>query len=146
MIKDKITNYLTYSNLSDGLRAGLKYLAQTDFPTLENGTYEILGKDVYAIIQEYFTKESGQLEAHREYADIQYIIEGEEKIGYAELKHQTPATDYKPDIIFYEDKEEIFISMQAGDFAIFYPEDLHMPCIMVEKPQKVRKVVVKVRV
>lgn len=146
MIKDKITNYLTYTNLSEGLKKGLKYLAETDFSKTENGTYEISGKDVYAIVQEYQTKEKGLLEAHREYIDIQYIVEGLEQIGYSELKNQTPQTDYEPDIIFYKDKQEKFIEMQKGDFAIFYPKDLHMPCIMIKEPQHVRKVVVKVRV
>lgn len=146
MIKDKITNYLTYTNLSEGLKRGLKYLAETDFSKTENGTYEISGKDVYAIVQEYQTKEKGLLEAHRQYIDIQYIIEGSEKIGYSKLKTQTPATDYEPDIIFYEDKQDGFIEMNNGDFAIFYPDDLHMPCITINQPQKVRKVVVKVRV
>ena len=145
MIKDKITNYLTYENLHEGLKQGLKYLAETDFSKIKNGTYEISGKDVYAIVQEYQTKEVGQLEAHKEYIDIQYIIEGSEKIGYSKLKTQTPATDYEPDIIFYKDKQDEFIEMNNGDFAIFYPDDLHMPCITINQPQKVRKVVVKVK-
>lgn len=145
MIKDKITNYLTYENLHEGLKKGLKYLAETDFSKIKNGTYEISDKDVYAIVQEYQTKEIGQLEAHREYIDIQYIIEGSEKIGFSKLKTQTPATDYEPDIIFYKDKQDEFIEMNNGDFAIFYPDDLHMPCITINQPQKVRKVVVKVK-
>lgn len=146
MIKDNITNYLIYNNLNDSLKQGLKYLHDTDFSKIENGTYEISGKDVYAIVQEYNTKENGLLEAHREYIDIQFIITGCEKIGIAKLKNQTVAQDYKPDIVFYKDKEEDFIIMNKNDFAIFYPQDLHMPCIKNKTVQTVRKVVVKVKI
>ena len=33
-----------------------------------------------------------------------------------------------------------------GDFVILYPEDAHMPCVCVGKPQTVKKVVIKVPV
>lgn len=144
MIKDNIKNYLTY-DLSENLRAGLKYLSDTDLKTLENGTYDIIKDKVYAIVQDYNTKEKGQLEAHREYIDIQYIVTGCEKIGIATLSNQAPATEYKPDIIFYEDDADDFITMRENDFAIFYPQDLHMPCIMIKHPEYVKKVVVKVK-
>ena len=144
MIVDNIKNYLTY-NLSEKLNAGLKYLHDTDFKNLENGNYDIIKDEVYAIVQDYNTKEIGQLEAHREYIDIQYIVKGSERIGISTLDNQTPSTEYKPDIIFYKDNATDFITMCENDFAIFYPQDLHMPCIMINEPKYVKKVVVKVK-
>jgi len=38
------------------------------------------------------------------------------------------------------------LDLSAGYFAIFYPEDAHMPGLAVEGPESVKKVVVKVRV
>ena len=150
MIKDNIKNYLTYESLygelNKNLLLGLKYLYETDFENLENGKYEINQDIVYAIVQDYNTKQTGQLEAHRQYLDIQYIVKGSEKIGIAKLSNQTPATDYEPDIIFYKDDAEDFITMNEKDFVILYPQDLHMPCIMIDEPKYVKKVVVKVKV
>jgi YhcH/YjgK/YiaL family protein len=38
------------------------------------------------------------------------------------------------------------VACTAGTFAIFTPEDAHMPCIAVNAPKPVKKVVVKVKV
>jgi YhcH/YjgK/YiaL family protein len=36
--------------------------------------------------------------------------------------------------------------LMPGIFAVFYPDDAHMPCCFVDKPEQVRKIVIKVRV
>ena len=145
MIKDNIKNYLTY-NYDEKINAGLKYLYNTDLLNTPCGQYSVIEDEVYAIVQEYTTKDSGQLESHKDYIDIQYLIAGEEKIGYATLTNQTPATEYTPDIVFYKDKADFYITMKPGDFAIFYPQDLHMPCIKSDTQKYVKKVVVKVKI
>ncbi len=38
------------------------------------------------------------------------------------------------------------ITARAGDFAIFFPDDAHKPCICVSEPSEVKKIVMKVRV
>ena len=144
MIKDNIKNYLTY-DLSDNLVAGLKYLSETDIKSLPNGKYDIIPDKVFGIVQDYQTKEKGMLESHKEYIDIQYIVIGEEKIGYSKYKNQKPVTEYKNDLLFYDDEADEYLYLQEGDFAIFYPNDLHMPCIMVDESKYVKKVVVKVK-
>ena len=143
MIKDNIKNYLTYKDLSENIKLGLKYLAETDFNTLADGNYEIKGEDVYAIVQSYTTKPEGKLEAHRLYVDIQYLISGEEKIGHALLANQQIATDYVKDIIFYEGSPQAYITLKEGEFAVLAPADLHAPCLTLKTPCEVRKVVVK---
>lgn len=146
MIKDSIKNYLTY-NLDENLNAGLKYLAQTDFSSMENGKYEILKDKVFAIVQDYNTKHENiaKFEAHRKYIDIQYIIKGQEKIGVAQIEGYTAIGDYdeEKDIIFFNGKATDFITMKEGDFAIFFPQDLHMPSVAINESSYVKKVVVK---
>ena len=57
------------------------YLKKQDLAALEVGTYQV-NDDFYFMIQEYETKpaENCRLETHNRYADIQWIISGEEEI------------------------------------------------------------------
>lgn len=57
------------------------YLKKQDLAALEVGTYQV-NDDFYFMIQEYETKpaENCRLETHNCYADIQWIISGEEEI------------------------------------------------------------------
>lgn len=68
-------------------------------------------------------------------------------MGYAPLKDQVIITPYNEenDITFYKG-EKSFTKVSEGMFAIFFPNDVHMPGASVDKPQNVRKVVVKVKV
>lgn len=152
MIKDNIQNAEKYFNLSERMKLGLKFLMKTDFSKLENGKHEILGTEIYANVQDYFSKpqEEGKFEAHREYIDIQFIIEGTEKIGFGNIENYSETTTYneEKDIVFLEEKSGInsdFIELKPNEFAIFTPKDAHMPSIAVSSPSFVKKVVVKVK-
>ena len=52
----------------------------------------------------------------------------------------------KEDVIFYADPQETnCVTLKAGDFAIFFPWELHRPnCSVGEEPANVQKIVVKV--
>ena len=101
------------------------------------------------MVQEYDSRkiEDCKLEAHRKYIDIQFIVSGEEQIGVNLLKDQPSMNGYNEnnDIIFFEGDSSL-VKMEAGMFAIFYPDDLHMPGVKVDQSLKVKKVVVKVQV
>lgn len=151
MIKDNIKNANLYYKLSPLLEAGLKYLENTDFSTIPLGKYEILSDEVYAMVQDYSSKlkSEGKFEAHKKYVDIQYVVEGEELIGVSNVSNFTDATDYseEKDIVFLVPKIDCshdFIKLKKNEFAIFTPDDAHMPSIAVETPAYVKKVVVKV--
>lgn len=153
MIKDNIENYKIYSNLSYGIKLGLEYLKDTDFSKVENGKYLLNDEIVYANVQDYTSKklEEGKFEAHRNYIDIQYIVEGEEQIGVGDISNYESFIKYEEanDIEFLNPKDEnfsTFVRLKAGDFAILYPHDAHMPQIAINDNQKyVKKVVIKVQ-
>lgn len=112
-----------------------------------------LGGGVYANIEEYQTKprSAGRYEAHRRYIDIQYIILGEELITLAPLDQVVHSVlnpyDSGKDIAFYQrDDDGVDNYLTAGDFLIIGPATAHMPQIMVNGRQTVRKCVVKVPV
>ncbi len=149
MIADIIENAQNYYNLGKNFEKGFEFLKTTDLKNLENGRYKIDGDNIFVSIQDYQTKQEneGKFEAHKKYADIQFIIKGEEKIGYTNIKNCTPTTFYDDtnDIIFLDGTGD-FIKAKENTFLVFFPQDAHMPCISVNNPEYVKKAVVKVRI
>ena len=153
MIVDTLTNRHLYTQLSPRLAKALAHLADTNFSQLEVGNYPIEGKDIFVIVNDYETKpkEDESFEVHQQYIDVQYVVSGEEEFGYLPLASQIPSKPYfeKHDYakFDYESNKHnaAFIPLKAGMFALFFPGDIHMPGTSAT-PQKVRKVVIKVRV
>jgi YhcH/YjgK/YiaL family protein len=149
MVIDKLENSDIYSTLGENIKLAFDYLKQNDFSKISAGKYEIDGDAVFAMVSEYETKEvkDGRLESHRKYLDVQYAAKGNELIGYVPFKNQKPTIEYNEtnDIMFYLE-ENSFVKLEEGMFAIFFPSDIHMPGIKINTSEKVKKVVVKVRV
>ena len=149
MILDLLVNTGLYASISENLKIGFNFLKNTDLENLEIGRYEIDGKNVFALVSEYESKkpEDCRPEAHQIYADIQYIVSGREAIGFAPLGGQTITSEYNPDkdIAFFS-AETTPLILEARMFAVFFPQDVHRPCMQINDPEKVKKVVVKVRI
>jgi YhcH/YjgK/YiaL family protein len=148
MIIDKIENAHLYKELSKRIEKAFEYIKATDLKKINPGKYEIDGENIFALISEYKTKseQEGKLEAHRKYIDVQYVISGEEKMGYVPLNGQQILEPYKEenDIIFFTG-DKSFTKVSSGMFAIFFPEDVHMPGITTKESLSVKKLVIKVR-
>ena len=148
MILDKIENCSKYFSLGKGFEEAFRYLLETDLKELADGRYEIVGDEVFVLLSSYETKSPAEKlpEAHRKYADIQFIVSGNENIGYAHLENQKIKIDYNEDkdIIFY-DEVSFFFKLPKGKFAVFLPDDIHMPGIIDGEVDMIKKAVVKVR-
>jgi YhcH/YjgK/YiaL family protein len=149
MIIDHIKNASTYKGLTGGIQKALDYLARTDFSALAPGRYDIEGDRVYALVQHYNTRprEKGLWEAHRRYIDVQFVSNGLESMGYAPLDTMTVTQPYAADkdcVLFSGNGD--FVTATSGTFVIFFPQDVHMPCLACGAPQPMLKVVVKVAV
>ncbi|MBN8585344.1 MAG: YhcH/YjgK/YiaL family protein [Ignavibacteria bacterium] len=148
MVLDKLENAARYFSLGKGFAKGFKYLIENDLTSHEDGRYDVDGDNVFVLLSSYKTKSPTEKmpEAHRKYADIQYLIYGKENIGYAHLNGQKIIKPYseEKDIIFY-DEVSFYFTLAAGSFAVFFPGDLHMPGIISGEPEEVKKVVVKVK-
>ena len=99
---------------------------------------------------EYETKpvnENGY-EVHRKFIDIQYLLKGTEKNCFLPIEKlkETKAYSEEKDAAFYEAKVPAQ-EMMLGDgyFAIYWPQDGHMPCLSAAGAEMVKKLVVKVR-
>ena len=134
--------------LSAGVVKGLSYVASINWGDIEDGKH-IISEDIYVNVQSYSTKSDADFEAHREYIDIQYIIEGREYIGVMDYNNCTPKIPYSAenDIEFLSGDGE-YTELKHGEFMILYPSDAHKPSISVDKdnPASVRKAVVKVKI
>lgn len=149
MIIDKIENAQLYFGIHKGVKKALKYIQKTNFSVLEKGKHAIKGDSIFSIINEYKTKNidtENLLESHVKYIDIQYVHEGNEKIGVTSLYNQKTVKTYdsKDDYMLFKEPFDL-ITLNQGMFAIFFPDDLHLPGIMVNGITKVKKVVIKVK-
>lgn len=116
----------------------------------EEKRYEIQGDDIYAVIAGYNTQGPHKFEAHREYVDIQCLLEGQEIIESTALNGLAVDTPYDPekDVGFYvkTDSRKTVSHLMPGIFITFFPHDAHMPGLSVgDSPAFVKKVVVKIK-
>lgn len=148
MIIDHIRNASLYYVLGPRIEAALRYLESNDFNAMEPGRYEI-GEGCYALVQQYTTgpRETKCWEAHRKYIDVQFVANGIEQMGYANLQALSISADYDDnnDAAFFTG-EGSFVGMSSGTFIVLLPEDAHMPGVAMAESSAVRKVVVKVPV
>jgi YhcH/YjgK/YiaL family protein len=147
MVLDRLDQSAAYESLNPRLPLAFEFLRTFDLLRAEPGRHEIAGDDVFALLQEYRTKpeSEGIWESHRRYLDVQYVIAGVERMGYANLRALTPRDEYNAerDLIFH-DGTGSFVDVPAGMFTLFAPQDGHMPCLAAGEPSLVRKVVIKV--
>jgi YhcH/YjgK/YiaL family protein len=151
MIFDKLTNANQYIKMNDKFKLAFDFLNNTDLKTIEDGSYEILGKEIYANVQSLQTKpiEEKKWEVHRKYIDIQLVVSGKEKMGYGILDDfrevTVPYSDEK-DVEFLDGSEYNFVDVKAGNFVIFYPTDVHAPMLAVDEVEDIKKVIVKIAI
>jgi len=146
---DQLANWRNYSNLPR-IRQAFELLVSPESRTWPDGRVQLDGDRIIAMPQGYLTRPVSQCrwEAHRRYIDIQYIVSGEEKMGWAPVATLCPETtfDESADVGFFTGTGD-FVTVREGIFALFFPHDAHMPCMQVgDTPAQVRKVVMKVAV
>jgi YhcH/YjgK/YiaL family protein len=138
--------------LPPALRAALEHLRDTDFNAKPAGEYELQGQDIFVKVIDVVTKPiaQGKPEAHRRYADVQFLVRGRERIGCAsDNGKRVVAEDYlaERDLLFFADEpDEVVMTLRPGSFAVFLPNDIHRPAAAVDSPEPIRKVVVKINV
>lgn len=150
MIIDKIENAKLYTGLSESIAKGLEIIQDKSLFEKEDGKYEIDGDNLFILVQRYATKDKEEMlfEAHKNYIDIQAIIDGEETIGYALTETLKVVQPYKPDVFKCADPDVFTeVKLAKGMFAILYPDDAHKPCYDYHAGKSnVHKVVVKVKI
>ena len=146
MIIDRLSNASLYNGVHPRLKKGFDFLLENDLQALPVGKYEIENDKVFVMIQEYDTKliEECRLESHYSYTDIQYVIKGEERMVYTNKEETEVIEENKENDVMFLKGEGDHLIVKEGCFAIFMPQDAHMPGVCVNQPQAVKKAVVKV--
>lgn len=110
------------------------------------------GRDAYALLQHPRTKPRAEqkAEAHREYADVQAVIDGDEILEVMPLEGLNTSQAYNAanDVVLYDmPAKGAALLMRPGLAAILFPEDGHAPLQAPDGiPRPSRRIVVKVRV
>lgn len=147
MIADTIENLDLYLSLGGNIARGLQFLRDPETATLAEGRHEIDGERVFALVQRYSTTPpaSKAFEAHRRYADIQFVVSGRETSYWAPVASLTVKTQYRDeqDAALYLDGEASAVALRPGSFAVFLPQDAHKPGCAAGSTSEVKKIVVK---
>ena len=152
MIFDNIDNCHLYYGIHNRFQDAFDFIKKAVSENYECGRYEIDGKNLFAFIQEYTTKpeNEGMYEGHKNYIDIQFIVSGIEEIYDVDINKTEIKVEYdgEKDIAFYQDSPKATKAvLEAGEYGIFLPKDLHKPGISFNgEKSSVKKIVVKVKV
>ena len=149
MIIDTLKNASKYFSAHPLFAKAFEYIKQTDLANTPDGKSDI-ADGLKAIFSNSpgKTKEASlsKFECHNKNIDIQVCINGMETIGWKPReKCVTPNGDYnaEKDVQFYHDSPDTFFQLTNGQFAIFFPEDVHAPMI---GEGEIKKLVIKVKI
>ncbi len=151
MIFDTIENAKTYKGLNARIDRALEEVAKFTPENYTVGRVDIEGDDLYLNVSAYEThpSEGALAEAHRQYIDVMYMVEGEEIIYVKPTdKLQNITKEYDPSIealLAELDGDATPVRLQAGSFVVLFPQDAHSPGCCVDAPATVKKIIGKVR-
>lgn len=141
---------MTQKTLYEKLTEALDYIKNLDKNSLTPGKHEV-NVDFFYNYMEYEAKEpmDNIYEAHKNYVDIQYIVEGQEHVdvSFEEYMELDTPYDTEKDIMFFKNPQKYFSRiLRPGEYVIVLPHELHKPGQKVGENGTVKKIVGKVRV
>ncbi|MFH1092705.1 MAG: YhcH/YjgK/YiaL family protein [Candidatus Omnitrophota bacterium] len=147
MIHDSLKNFNDYINVHPWFKQVSSYL-EGGIADIAVGRYAV-GDGVIALVSEYNSKDIGvgYIEGHRTYIDIQIMLNGTEKIGVCNIDDcKKEPYDLEKDLQKMTGAVDFF-TLKPGYFAVFFPQDGHMPQIKAgQKSEHVKKMVIKVEI
>ncbi len=149
MIYDKVENMGLYFDKLPGFEKIEKAFNDFIASPFGDGRIEIDGDNLFCNVASYTVNPDNPLkyEAHKEYADVQVMVDGAENFGWANIKECNITEDFKDgcDIAFMDAPDGQFFALKKGYFAVFFPEDAHAPCRKNETSDTAHKLVFKVK-
>ncbi len=127
-----------------------QYIEQTKQDSIEIGRYDIDGENLKAIFSNKkgmtAAESTAKFECHNKHIDIQFCINGIEQIGWkprAKCIKENGVYNAEKDVQFYSDPPDMYFQLTDGQFAIFFPEDVHAAMI---GDAEIKKLVIKVKI
>jgi len=149
MIVDTIANASKYFSLHPLFAKAFEYINQTDLANAPDGKSDI-AEGLKAIFSNKFgvvaEASVAKFECHNKNIDIQLCINGVETIGWKPREKcviENGAYNPEKDVQLYNEQPDMYFQLTNGQFAIFFPEDVHAPMI---GEGEIKKLVIKVKV
>lgn len=118
---------------------------------LKEGSYPIEGDNIFMNVMSFATQpaENKKFELHRNYIDVQILLQGQERIDFSTLNQAVAPTEYdeRDDYQLCEEVTNLqSVELTAGMFAIFMPNEPHKPGIIASTgTTTLKKAVIKVK-
>lgn len=150
MILDTMENAKQYQGLNPNIDRVLQEMQAYTPDNYPGGRVELDGSNLFMLLNSYETHglDTAFTEAHRQYIDVFYMVEGEEIIYVkptAQLKNVTAEYSAEKDCLLADvDEDMIPVRLTAGSFVILFPQDAHAPACHPGNPCKVKKIIGKV--
>ena len=148
MIVDHIRNRENYYFLGEDFRKALDFFATVPDTPFEKADISVPDSGVLVKARPMNTKPEADcsFEAHRLYADIHFVAYGRERIGYADVRKLTELSyDSDKDAAALTGQGDL-VTLEPGYFMITLPDDAHMPCVCVDEPAPLGKMIAKIKV
>ena len=134
MILDSLKNSATVLALNPLFKQAFEFIQKNDLSKMELGKTLIDGEKLFVSVMENDGKmlEAAKMESHVNYIDIQVVISGVETMGWTAIEHCTEVLEpynAEKDLQFFTTKPSALITVNPGEFAIFFPQDGHAPGI-----------------
>lgn len=151
MILDTFENAKLYKGIHPGIDLVLEEIQKINPENFPAEKVFLDSKNAYLNPAQYETKDfdPAKFEAHRLYADVMCMIQGEETIyvkradGFRSfIKEYDPEKD-----VYFADfgDDNTAVHLKPGAFCILFPQDAHAPGCMTEKKEYVLKIIGKVK-
>lgn len=149
MLFGNINHLQEFSYMEKGILECFDYVKEHDLLQYEKGSHPIDGDRLFVNVVEYETTavENRFWEAHKQYLDVHFMLEGEEQIdlnfiGNMDVKEFVERDDFLP----MDGDKNASVILRAGDFLVCYPNDGHRTAVAVNGPEKIKKAIFKVRI
>lgn len=151
MIYGELKDIKNYKGLNKNLDKAIDFIIDKKYLNANFGKNLIEGKSIYFDYPEkVMTRENKDIESeyHKKYADIHIVLEGEEIIGYTSFEDcvETKAYNSEKDIAFVKGENQAEVLLNGKNFALFFPEEVHLPLLKVGEIKEIKKVVFKIEI
>lgn len=149
MIIDTIQNASKYFSVHPLFEKAFQFIDQTDLANVVDGK-----SDIAEGLKAIFSNKTGmsaeasvsKFECHNKHIDIQLCIHGVEQIGWKpreKCSNENGGYNPEKDVQLYNESPDMYFQLTDGQFAIFFPEDVHAPMI---GDAAIKKLVIKVKI
>lgn len=149
MIVDTLKNAPKYFSVHPLFAKAFEFIDQTDLANAADGK-----SDIAEGLKAIFSNKTGmsaeasvsKFECHNKHIDIQLCIRGVEQIGWKpreKCSNENGGYNPEKDVQLYNESPDMYFQLTDGQFAIFFPEDVHAPMI---GNAEIKKLVIKVKI